>query len=59
MPSLGSNDVAFPTHNSYVLWQKLTNAAAQLHLYADLGHAFLFQYAAEFFRPIREFLDSG
>ncbi|KAJ5970723.1 uncharacterized protein N7479_000641 [Penicillium vulpinum] len=54
----GSNDAAIPTHNSYVLWQNLINSDAQLHIYADSGHGFLFQYAAEFSRLIGEFLDS-
>ncbi|KAK4865350.1 hypothetical protein LT330_009461 [Penicillium expansum] len=54
----GSNDAAIPTYNSYVLWQNLTNSNAQLHIYSDSGHGFLFQYAAEFSRLIGEFLDS-
>ncbi|KAJ6133256.1 hypothetical protein N7471_008471 [Penicillium samsonianum] len=54
----GSNDAAIPTHNSYVLWQNLTNSDAQLHIYADSGHGFLFQYTVEFSRLIGEFLDS-
>ncbi|KAJ5372535.1 hypothetical protein N7517_004541 [Penicillium concentricum] len=54
----GSNDAAIPTHNSYVLWENLTSSKAQLHLYADSGHGFLFQYATEFSRLIGEFLDS-
>lgn len=52
----GSNDLLVPTHNSYVLWSKLTSADAQLHIYADSGHGFLDQYHDEFSRLLNEFL---
>ncbi len=54
----GSNDLLVPTENSYVLWKKLVNADAQLHLYADSGHGFLNEYHDEFSRLINEFLDT-
>ncbi|KAM0351592.1 hypothetical protein ACHAPU_002601 [Fusarium lateritium] len=54
---LGSEDVLLPTENSYVIWKKLKNAQAQLHLYPDSGHGFLWQYADQFSKLINDFLD--
>lgn len=39
------------------MWKKLSKAKAQLHLYPDAGHAFLYQYAAEFSKLVNDFLD--
>ncbi|KAM0548124.1 hypothetical protein ACHAPJ_010045 [Fusarium lateritium] len=52
----GSEDLLLPTENSYVMWKKLKNAKAQLHLYPDSGHGFLWQYADEFSKLINNFL---
>ena len=54
----GSNDVLLPTPNSYLLWQKLSNANGQLHLFPDSGHGFLYQYADQFTSLINTFLDN-
>ncbi|KAF9765962.1 hypothetical protein IL306_001700 [Fusarium sp. DS 682] len=53
----GSEDVLLPTENSIVMWNKMKNAQAQLHLYPDSGHGFLYQYADEFSKLINIFLD--
>jgi pimeloyl-ACP methyl ester carboxylesterase len=53
---IGSDDVLLPTENSIVMWRKLKNAQAQLHLYPDSGHGFLYQYADEFSKLINVFL---
>ncbi|KAK4937542.1 hypothetical protein LTR10_021834 [Elasticomyces elasticus] len=53
----GSNDLLVPTENSIVLWKRLVNAGAQLHLYADSGHGFLDEYHSQFSRLVNEFLD--
>lgn len=53
----GSNDLLVPTENSIVLWKRLVNADAQLHLYADSGHGFLDEYHSQFSRLVNEFLD--
>lgn len=53
----GSNDVLVPTGNSIVLWQKLVNAQASLHLYPDSGHGFLDEYARHFGWLVNDFLD--
>lgn len=50
----GDNDLVFPTINSYVLKQKLSNA--RLYLYPNAGHGFLFQYAEEFGARVVDFL---
>nr|WP_314004077.1 alpha/beta hydrolase [uncultured Paenibacillus sp.] len=39
----GSNDIMIPTVNSFIMAQRLPNA--QLIIYPDSGHGFLFQYA--------------
>ncbi|KAL5617532.1 hypothetical protein FOBRF1_006280 [Fusarium oxysporum] len=53
----GSEDLLLPTENSIVIWKKLKNAQAQLHLYPDSGHGFLYQYADDFSKLINIFLD--
>jgi pimeloyl-ACP methyl ester carboxylesterase len=54
----GNNDVLIPTHNSYVMWQKLVNSDASLHLYPDSGHGFLDDYTEHFSRLINSFLNN-
>ncbi|KAK2597305.1 hypothetical protein QQS21_006079 [Conoideocrella luteorostrata] len=54
----GSNDLLLPTENSIVMWKKLRHANAQLHLYPDSGHGFLYQYADSFSTLINDFLDN-
>lgn len=56
-PPLGNEDVLLPTENSILMWQKLQHANAQLHLYPDSGHGFLYQYAAHFAATVNTFLD--
>lgn len=53
----GSNDLLVPTENSIVLWKRLVNSDAQLHLYPDSGHGFLDEYHEQFSRLLNEFLD--
>lgn len=53
----GSNDLLVPTENSIVLWKRLVNADASLHLYPDSGHGFLDEYHEKFARLVNEFLD--
>jgi len=53
--SNGSNDVMLPTAQSFSLYQNLPNA--QLILYPDSGHGFLFQYPELVAEHIRIFLD--
>ncbi|KAF7563321.1 hypothetical protein G7046_g795 [Stylonectria norvegica] len=53
----GNDDLLLPTENSILMWKKLSKADAQLHLYPDAGHAFLYQYAIEFSRLVNDFLD--
>lgn len=50
----GSHDVMIPTINSFILSQRLPNA--ELHIYPDTGHGFLFQYHEEFAHLVNEFL---
>jgi pimeloyl-ACP methyl ester carboxylesterase len=54
----GNNDVLVPTHNSYVMWQKLVNSDASLHLYPDSGHGFLDDYTEHFSVLINSFLNN-
>jgi len=54
----GSNDLLVPTENSIVLWKRLVNADAHLHLYPDSGHGFLDEYHEQFSRLLNEFLDN-
>lgn len=51
----GDNDVLIPTSRSYELLKGIDNA--QLLLYPQAGHAFLFQYAERVARDVNEFLD--
>ncbi|CAG9995691.1 unnamed protein product [Clonostachys byssicola] len=53
----GSNDLLLPTENSILMWNMLKDEGAQLHLYPDSGHAFLYQYATQFARTVNDFLD--
>jgi pimeloyl-ACP methyl ester carboxylesterase len=39
------------------MYKKLSRAKAQLHLYPDSGHGFLWQYAEEFSTLVNNFLD--
>ncbi len=50
----GDNDRMIPTKNSRVLAEKLPDA--QLKIYPDSGHGFLFQYPAESAREVDAFL---
>lgn len=54
---IGHEDLLLPTENSYLMWKKLSKAKAQLHLYPDSGHGFLWQYAEEFSKLVNNFLD--
>lgn len=53
----GDNDILVPTVNSWVMFRRLTNADAHLHLYPDVGHGFLNEYAAHYAGLINQFLD--
>jgi len=53
----GSNDLLVPTGNSIVLWKRLTNSDAHLHLYPDSGYGFLDEYHDHFSRLVNDFLD--
>lgn len=50
----GDNDRMIPTKNSHLLAERLPDA--QLKIYPDAGHGFLFQYPAEFARDVGSFL---
>lgn len=50
----GANDVMIHAYNSYAMSQRLPRA--QLLLYPDAGHGFLFQYPEHFGRQVNEFL---
>lgn len=50
----GAHDVMISAYNSYAMAQKLPNA--QLVLYPDSGHGFLFQYPETFGREVVAFL---
>jgi len=52
----GSHDLIIPTVNAFVLAQRLPNA--QLILYPDSGHGFLFQYHTLFGQHATLFLES-
>lgn len=54
---LSSNDIIVPTENSIVLWKRLVNAEAHLHLYPDSGHGFLDEYPESFSKLVNDFLD--
>lgn len=50
----GDNDIMVPTPNTYLLAEHIPNA--QLRIYPDAGHAFLFQYPVEFAAEVNHFL---
>jgi pimeloyl-ACP methyl ester carboxylesterase len=50
----GENDRMVPTPNTFLLAERLPNA--QLKIYPDAGHGFLFQYPAEFAAELQDFL---
>ncbi len=52
----GNHDLVIPTVNAFVLSQHLPNA--QLILYPDSGHGFLFQYHSLFNQHVTLFLES-
>ncbi|MFD7945953.1 alpha/beta fold hydrolase [Streptomyces sp. NPDC059744] len=51
----GNDDAMVPTVNSFIMSQRLPNA--ELVVYPDSGHGFLFQYAEIFAARVNEFLD--
>lgn len=51
----GDNDIMIPTINSYIVSQRIPNA--QLIIYPDSGHGFLFQYADLFAEHVSMFLN--
>ena len=53
----GSNDILVPTVNSYLLAGHIPNA--QLTVYPDAGHGFLFQYPHEFAAQVNTFLGAA
>jgi pimeloyl-ACP methyl ester carboxylesterase len=53
----GSNDIMVPTVNSYLLAGHLP--LAELVIYPDAGHGFLFQYPHEFACEVNTFLAAG
>ncbi|KAK5995076.1 2-hydroxy-6-oxononadienedioate/2-hydroxy-6-oxononatrienedioate hydrolase-like protein [Cladobotryum mycophilum] len=54
----GDSDILIPTVNSWVMFNKLTNADAHLHIFPDVGHGFLNEYADQFSKLINIFLDA-
>lgn len=50
----GAHDVMIPVHDSYVMAERLPNA--ELVVYSDAGHGFLFQHAERFGRRVLDFL---
>ncbi len=50
----GDNDIMVPTTNSYMLAEHIPNA--QLSIYPDAGHGFLFQHPEQFAAEITTFL---
>ncbi|GGK67117.1 alpha/beta hydrolase [Streptomyces flaveus] len=51
----GESDILMPAKNSHLLAKYLPNA--QLHIYPDAGHGFLYQYAVKFGTEVNAFLD--
>ncbi|MFI5821173.1 alpha/beta fold hydrolase [Streptomyces rishiriensis] len=51
----GDSDILMPPENSHLLAKYLPNA--QLHIYPDAGHGFLYQYAVKFGTEVNAFLD--
>jgi pimeloyl-ACP methyl ester carboxylesterase len=52
----GVEDAIFPTPNTHLLHHYLPNA--EIEIYPDAGHAFLFQYAEQFAERVTAFLDA-
>ncbi|MCJ1279798.1 hypothetical protein MMC21_007622 [Puttea exsequens] len=52
----GDDDILVPTANSLMLWRRISGA--HLHIYPDVGHGFLNEYAAMFAEHVRLFLDA-
>jgi pimeloyl-ACP methyl ester carboxylesterase len=50
----GDQDGLVPTENTYLLAEHRPNA--QLRIYLDAGHGFLFQHPAEFASEVNRFL---
>jgi len=53
----GSNDIMVPTVNSYLLTGHIPHA--ELIIYPDAGHGFLFQYPHEFATEVNKFPRCG
>ncbi len=51
----GESDILMPAKNSHLLAKYLPDA--QLHIYPDAGHGFLYQYAVRFGTEVNTFLD--
>ena len=51
----GNRDIMIPTVNSYIISQQIPNA--QLIIYPDSGHGFLFQYPEIFAEHVNIFLN--
>ncbi|GHD36137.1 alpha/beta hydrolase [Streptomyces mirabilis] len=51
----GESDILMPAKNSRLLANYLPDA--QLHIYPDAGHGFLYQYAVQFGTEVNTFLD--
>ncbi|MEU1932787.1 alpha/beta fold hydrolase [Streptomyces coeruleorubidus] len=51
----GESDILMPAKNSRLLAKHLPNA--ELHIYPDAGHGFLYQYAVKFGTEVNTFLD--
>ncbi len=54
----GDNDILVPTVNSWVMFRRLVNSDAHLHIYPDTGHGYLNEYAAHFSGLVNQFLDA-
>lgn len=50
----GDRDLILPTYNSFLLFDQIPNA--QLVIYPNAGHGFLFQYAQAFAQQVKGFL---
>jgi pimeloyl-ACP methyl ester carboxylesterase len=55
----GDNDIVVPTENSIVMYRKIKegNRNCHLHIYPDVGHGFLNEYADMFAAHVALFLD--
>jgi pimeloyl-ACP methyl ester carboxylesterase len=51
----GWQDIVVPTANSVVLWRRIKTS--HFHVYPDVGHGFLNEYADMFAEHIKLFLD--